>query len=253
MEALLVAHLSQIDRIVASLARRHAMQPDDAEDFGSWVRMQLMENDYAVFRKFRGDSSLSTYLTVVIAMLLRDYRAQRWGRWRPSAEAKRQGPVAVRLETLVNRDGMRLEEAFQAVRSAGLTDLPDRDLAALWTRLPVRSPARLVESDVRLLDGAPAPERADVRVVAAEINQKRRCVDEALKRALEHLPPEDRLIVRMRFWEGLSVANIARGLGVPQKPLYRRIERALGELRRSLESAGVAGDDVQALFDGTAS
>jgi RNA polymerase sigma factor for flagellar operon FliA len=53
----------------------------------------------------------------------------------------------------------------------------------------------------------------------------------------------------MRFMENLSVANIARGLALPQKPLYRRIERALAELRKSLEAAGVSREHVQTLLD----
>ena len=56
--------------------------------------------------------------------------------------------------------------------------------------------------------------------------------------------PEDRVIVRMRFWEGESVADIARALGLPQKPLYRRLERTLAALRRSLEAAGVSQNDT---------
>jgi DNA-directed RNA polymerase specialized sigma24 family protein len=44
----------------------------------------------------------------------------------------------------------------------------------------------------------------------------------------------------MRYWEGTSVADIARALGLPQKPLYRRLERALAALRAALEAAGVS-------------
>src|SRR5215212_7376883 len=103
-EAMFLANLSLIDRIIAVTARRNALGGADAEDFGAWTKGRLVEGDYAILRKFNQRSSLATYLTVVITNLLRDYRNSRWGRWRPSAEARRCGPVAVRLEELLYRD-----------------------------------------------------------------------------------------------------------------------------------------------------
>jgi len=63
---------------------------------------------------------------------------------------------------------------------------------------------------------------------------------ERLDQALSHLDPEDRLILRLRFEEGLSVPEVARTLhsGSPFQ-LYRRIDRVLAALRRHLESLGI--------------
>jgi DNA-directed RNA polymerase specialized sigma subunit len=52
------------------------------------------------------------------------------------------------------------------------------------------------------------------------------------------------VLVRGRFIVGNTVADIARGLGVPQMPLYRRIEKLLERLRELLERAGVGREDV---------
>ena len=90
-EQLFLAHLGVIERIIAAMARRHALVGDDADDFASWTRTRLIENDYAILQKFAGRSSMSTYLTVVVANLFRDYRVQQWGRWRSSVAAKRLG------------------------------------------------------------------------------------------------------------------------------------------------------------------
>jgi RNA polymerase sigma factor for flagellar operon FliA len=67
------------------------------------------------------------------------------------------------------------------------------------------------------------------------------------------LSAEDRVILRMRFWEGASVADIGRALNLAQKPLYRRLERALGELRRYLESTGMSQTDARELLQELAS
>jgi len=45
----------------------------------------------ALLAKFEGRSSLRTFLTVVIQRLFLDHRISAWGKWRPSAEARRGG------------------------------------------------------------------------------------------------------------------------------------------------------------------
>jgi RNA polymerase sigma-70 factor (ECF subfamily) len=39
--------------------------PEDTEDLAAQVLLQIVDNDYAVLKQFRGQSSLSTYLTVI--------------------------------------------------------------------------------------------------------------------------------------------------------------------------------------------
>jgi RNA polymerase sigma-70 factor (ECF subfamily) len=45
--------------------RSAPLKPEDTEDLAAEVLLQLVANDYAVLRQFRGASSLSTYLTVI--------------------------------------------------------------------------------------------------------------------------------------------------------------------------------------------
>lgn len=248
VERTFIQHLDHIKAITAFVCRRNALRGSDAEDFASWVRLRLVEDDYLILRKFRGDSSLPTYLAVVIAMLFRDYRAQHWGRWRPSAAATSLGPVATRLETLVYRDGCTFNEAVEILHSTGETDLPDRELARLFTHLPVRRHPRPVEVGQEAIAGAPATERADGTLAEHELEHEHQSLMVALAHALDQLPVEDRLILRMRFWEALSVADVARALGLPQKSLYRRIERALATLRTELEHAGVSREQTAAII-----
>lgn len=41
------------------------LRPEDIEDVAAEVLLQIVANDYAVLRQFRGKSSLATYLTVI--------------------------------------------------------------------------------------------------------------------------------------------------------------------------------------------
>lgn len=248
-ERLFLEHREWVDRCVASLCRRYGVAGDEVEDVASWTRVRLIEDDYAALRKFRGESSPRTYLTVVVAALFRDYRAERWGRWRPSAAALRHGRVAVRLETLVHRDGCALAQAGEILRAAGETELSDRQLAELLATLPERVPLRPREVGADPLDLVPGAAAADAGVVAAEAGAERSRAEDALKHALTALPAEDRVILQLQFWKGLSVADVSRALNLPQKPLYRRIERLLARLRGELETAGISREQVRALLD----
>src|SRR5262245_36787654 len=100
-EALFLASLPVIDDTTRQVCRRHHMSAAEAEDFRSDVRLHFIERDYEVLRRFEGRSSLATYVNVVIQRLALDFRNHHWGRWRPSADAKRIGPSAILLERLV--------------------------------------------------------------------------------------------------------------------------------------------------------
>ena len=91
-------------------------------------------------------------------------------------------------------------------------------------------------------------EAADNLVQRSETIQRERFIEQALAAALEVLSKEDALLVKMHFIEGLSVADVARSLALPQKPLYRRLDRALALLRRELERRGVTREEYLAVF-----
>lgn len=245
LRSLFIAHLPTIDRILISLGRRHGIVGDALEDFASWAKLRLIENDYAILAKFRGESTLSTYLAVVLAMLLREHRVREWGRWRASAAAKRSGPLGVRLETLLYRDGVPLAVAGEIVRGTGETSLADTELAAIVSKFPRRVPVRHVCHEKAAVE-IEAIERADDPITAAESAAERATVRVALRTAMELLSPDDRLIVRLNCVESMTVADIARALGLPQKPLYRRLKTAIRALRTTMEHRGISREAIRA-------
>jgi RNA polymerase sigma-70 factor, ECF subfamily len=48
-----------------ALTRSIKLEPADVEDLASEVFLAVLSEDYAVLRRFRGESSLATYLTVI--------------------------------------------------------------------------------------------------------------------------------------------------------------------------------------------
>ena len=240
LERLLLAHLDVLARMCAAQCRRHGVAGADAEDFAAWVRLRCVEDDYRILAQYRGEAALPTYLHIVVAMLYRDWRVQRQGRWRPSAAALHLGPTAVKLERLLHRERLPFEQAVRVIQMQEDPAPTLRELRELFRALPGRRPLRPEEVGDAALDDRPASQTADASVLAAEEDAARALVASALREALAALAPEDRAIVRLRFWEGASVADIARALNLPQKPLYRRLDRLLADVRRALERRGIS-------------
>ena len=246
-EALFLANLPLIDAIVDQVCRRHHLAAVEADDFASEVRLHFIERHYEPLRRFEGRSSLRTYLTVVVQHLFLDYRNRQWGKWRPSAEAKRRGPLAILLERLVARDGWTFEQAVETLRTNHRVEV-DETLRALYEKLTQRPPARqfVAESEADDVEGGAAP--ADANVLRAEHDFLAKRVQTALERVRQTLKPDEQLILKMRFEDSVPVADIARALHLNQKRLYRTIEQLLATLRQGLEAEGLGCDEVRALF-----
>jgi RNA polymerase sigma factor (sigma-70 family) len=246
-EASFLAALPVIDDITRHVCRRHHLRSDEADDFLSDVRMHFIERNYEVLRRFEGRASLQTYVTVIVQRLFIDFRNQRWGRWRPSAEAQRLGPTAVLLERMVTRDGWSREQAVEMLRlNCGATI--DAAILAFCDKLAGRTPARrfVPEEDADEIPSAEPP--PDGSVVRAEREFLAKRVMASLARARQSLEPMDRLILKMRFEQRVPVAEIARALGIEQRPLYRTFERIAGVLRMRMAADGIARKDIDPLL-----
>lgn len=248
-EETFLAELPRVERVIGATCRRHHLRAEEAEEFAATVRLKLIADDYAVLRKFEGRSSLPTFLTTVVERLFLDWRNQIWGKWRPSAEARRLGPLAVRVETLLAREGHSLVEVVRILAAPGAAEAVDRaQVESLAARLPVRM--RRHREGTEQLDRLPAPAaRPDQELEAREREAERVRTEELLAAAIAGLASADRLLVRMRIEDGATVADMARALGVEARPLYRRLEGIYRTLRHELEARGVRARDVVALFE----
>ena len=246
-EQLYLDNLDLIERIATHACRRSRLRPEDKEDFISWVKLKLIEDDYAVLRRYekRENATLRTFLTVVINHLLQDYQNHLWGKWRNSAEALRLGHVAERLEQLILRDGYTFDEACEILRTNEKMELSVAQLADLRAKLPPRSPRQVISEEVLRFE--PTRElQPDQQLEEKEQRLDRRRLCMALQRALETLPAEDRLLIMMTLQH--KVSDIARIQKVEQKPLYRRIDKIHKVLEKALERQAVWREDVKRIL-----
>jgi RNA polymerase sigma factor for flagellar operon FliA len=238
-------NLSLIEQVVGGVCRRARMYGADAEDFASSVKLALVEDGYAVLRKYEGRAALGTYLTIVVERLLSDQRMHDLGRWHPSAEAARMGAAGLLLETLVRRDRRTLDEVLPHLQALDASLTRDR-AAAMLARLPERRP-RPHPADIDQLpeERFVAREDADAPLRAEEARRLSEQAGRVVREQVAALDLDDRVLLRLRFVAAMSIADIARATRLPQRPLYRRFETMLAALRRALAGAGITHRDAE--------
>ena len=131
-------NLPLIERLMRRVCRSKRLSRPDCEDFRGWAFTRIIENDYRKLGGFRGRGPLKCYLAAVVARLGMDYCDKLWGKWRPTATARRLGLPAIELERLLIRDQMAWSEAAQLIaQSQGISE---KKLETIYGLLPNRPP-----------------------------------------------------------------------------------------------------------------
>lgn len=260
-EELFLSNLALIERIIRSTCRRHHFVDSDAEDFEAIVKLKFVEDEFEILRQFEGRSSLPTYLYIVIERLFLDHRDHLWGKWRPSAEAKRLGEIAIELDRLHSRDGLPMSEAIETVTANRYASSLTRgaktesgrvsrtEVERIALKLPTRAVRVREEGGDQLLHLVPADSRADDLLLDQERAHHASIVNAAIHETLQGFDATDQLILRMRFLDGLKFVTIATSLGIAQKLLYKRVERLLGSLREELLGKGLTESEIHELIE----
>jgi RNA polymerase sigma factor (sigma-70 family) len=242
-EELFLTNLVIIDRAIGYVCHRNRIGRDEGEEFGSYVKFKLIETNYAIIRKFEGRSSFSTYMTTVIQRMFFQYRVQMWGKWRPSAEAKRLGDKGITVERLLTREGFTYAETMAILTCGHEPAFAVDEIEAIYVRLPVRQPRPVLVSGIEKTDNGPFIDTEN-ELFNCERGKAARCTAAVIDAIMSTMAPEDQLILRMRFWGGRKVPEIGRTLGLDGKRLYKRIDKLLSQLRLALEQEGIAASDV---------
>jgi RNA polymerase sigma factor (sigma-70 family) len=246
--ALLETHLDLIQRSLRHVSWRSGLPGPEAEEFRAWALFKLVDDDYRILGSWKGRSSFPTFLSVVLVNLLRDYRVHLWGKWRPSAASRRGGPTGVLLERLLLRDGLSCAEASERLRVEHGIVLSQDEVAGLTAALPRRQGRRRASEEELLqiaVDG-----QVESRIVERDRERAARRLREILVPLLRSLPDDERLLLKLSFFGGQSMAAIAPVLGRPQRELYSVRDRCLAKIHRRLAEAGLDADQVGGLLGG---
>ena len=246
-ERLLVENLPLVESVIRLISRRHRLSVEETEELAGTIKLKLVDKDYQVLRQFQGRSQLRTYLITVVERHFLDERNAQWGKWRPSAAARRLGPMATLLDQLITRDRLSFGDAAARVRSRYGNAVTDDELRAIERELPARVHRQFLGEEH--LDRVPAQGPGEAEVLESiEHSRSGARVERALATVLSRLRDDDRIILRMRFTDNVKLARIAQLMGVPPKLFYRRVEELLSALRQELRAQGISESDVARLL-----
>jgi len=223
---------SVLSQVIRDVARRGRLSADDAQDFAQTVHLRLLERRYDVFLRFSGLSSLRTFLTVVVRRMLLDWRRTQYGTWRASQAARRLGPAAIALDTLISRDGYTVDEAIETLRTRAIPDTPSQ-LRRLAVALPTHQPRRPVGVDA--IDSFMSMGFEDP-IQQLDSAREAMAVKRRLATALKQLAADDRRLLDLRYRQAQRVPAIARRLRTDCKGMYRRCDKVLRSLRNALDA-----------------
>lgn len=232
-------------RLIFAAIRHYTADHDEVMDVFAQVCEALRADDLARLRGWLAQPShtarFSTWLVAVVRNLTVDWFRHRDGRARLSTVAAGLPPLQRRIFEHVFVRGQSHIETYELIRSADHADLTfNAYLEAL--RATYRTVAARRKRGLMSELGGPAPEEP----VAVGLDPAVRAEQAvALADALNTLAPEDRLVVQLFVIEDLPAEQVARVVGLPNaKAVYNRAYRALADLRRCLERAGISGADL---------
>lgn len=243
-QRLFLSHLPVIDSVTAQLSRRHHLRDIECQEFSSFVRLALLDRDAEVLRQYTGAGTAAGFLRVVIGRLLYDFRCELWGRWRPSAAARRHGPVGVLLDRLLNRDGLSIHEAVETARTNHRVGLSSSDLRKLCESLTPRPARYRCVTEDEAIDVASLDPTPELVLLGRQQSGDKARIMEALARARRCLSSQEQLILKMRIDDGLPVSRVAVALQLNQKRLYPTLTRLFIQLRETLRAEGISSKDA---------
>ncbi len=234
--------------IILRTVQAFEREPDSRTDCFLFVCQRLSESQFRRLRRYQpgGRARFTTWLQVVVRNLCLDWHRQEYGRQRVFESVARLDPLDQEVFREVYTRGLSREDCFFRLRlaRASLTwEEVDRSLERIQQQLTPRQQWLLSARRPKLesLQGEPDGEqevsqrqvvdpRPDPETLAAMKEQ-----EDALERALGRLSAPERLLLRLRFDQGLTLLEIARlaELKDPQTT-DRRIREILEKLRREL-------------------
>lgn len=245
---LLALYWPTIEELIGLWRQKLKADEEETDTVESRVKEALFDHDFEIVRQYRHESSFRGYLSRIVQRTFLNLRVERYGRWHHSAAAERMGPLAMDLERMIYRDGYMPGEAISVL----LTSHPEitrPELQQLVEALPGKLP-RL--SKVPLDDVVAVLVRGSESEELLLSNERFRLSERTaavIRRYLDGLADDDRLLLQLLFETKRTMATIARMLAREQKALYRRRDQLFAQLRRELVDAGISRTEAKDVYD----
>ena len=215
--------VEQFMPLARSLARRYGRSSEPFEDLMQVASLGLLKA-LDRFDPERGHPFASFAVPTILGEMRRYFRDSGWAVHMPRGTQERALKVRDAQERLTNEHG-------HAPTVGQLAEYLEFDTEDILDTLQA-----LQAYETLSLDAPPPSAEDDAMTVGDALGQRRRALraDRAgrnRERRPEHLPPRERLILRMRFVEDLTQTEIAARVGVSQMQVSRLLRRSLNQLR----------------------
>lgn len=242
------AFLDGYSSVILQVVGLFESNPDAVADGFLFVCEQLSNHSFHRLKQFRpeGTASFATWLRLVVRRLCIDWHRKEFGRSRIFESIARLSDVDQAVFRTVYEYGIRPDGALPALhgRFPELTQaelqrsceriqrsLSSRQLWLIATRKPKLSSLDWILGDDReslqdqIRDPAPDPE-------TAALSKQQHA---SLYRALATLTAAERLLIRLRYEQELTLEQVARTAGLPDpQTADRRLKQILAGLRRAI-------------------
>lgn len=255
-------HVDTVYRAVG----RACSDDETARDVAAEVLTRLHQGWPGAIERYEGQGRgqrcrFDTWLAVVVRNLAIDVlRAWHGRRMLPRAVARRPG-WQKSLFRLVYWEGRTVAEAYEILTTGGefsgtLAEVADtlHDLHATLpasSRLPLPRVVSLESPrEPGDLEGTVSMEIPDQEAAAPHERQLAADAHLRLARVMSELDPNERLLLRMYFIEGVGAAELVRVIGVRNRSqVYTKVHGLLDRIRKALQAEGLSISDLDRLLD----
>lgn len=260
-----LAHLELIDR----LAAKKYLDTSLAGEASMYVLEKLEQDNWQRVRKFEDKAKFSTFLAVLTRRLLEDFSRKKFGRARPPAWVKRLGGLWLEVFRRLCMERLSLPDTVTTLRSeiparssGEIEEVAHTILLKISTCGEQRGRETLIENEDfdhpnHLEDHCKASiedvlqerdERLLLDAISREFlteNDEVTSLHAGIKRLQQigiTLNHEERLMLRLRFSEGMTFAATGQLLGMSEEQTRRKVKALLTMLRDKFTLAGM--DDI---------
>jgi RNA polymerase sigma factor (sigma-70 family) len=240
--------LKRYSPLIMQVAREFAVGAEQSSECFLFCCEGLSDDGFRRLRGFRrdGPARFRTWLKAVVANLCIDWRRKLYGRLRPPAALADLLPLEQEVYRNIYLRGMtRLEcqralaRDFPEVTIDQVADTNARLFKQLSSRqrwqLSHRSRGSVSLDELASPDDESAPLQPEDPRPGPDQLAAQSASRDAVNEALLKLPPRQRLLLRLRYQQELTLEEVARLVGLPDPyRVHREVQAAIAELARHL-------------------
>ncbi|MBA2702850.1 MAG: sigma-70 family RNA polymerase sigma factor [Blastocatellia bacterium] len=234
---------------ILQVVRQFEKNSDQASDCFQFVCERLVDRKFRRLRKFEidGAAKFLTWLRVVVRNLCLDWQRKQSGRTRLFASVSRLSLLDQEVFRLIYQRGNTTEESLQMlaprfprITESRITESRGRIEKELTVRQRWLLAQKAAQTTSTMSAVIEAPETKVQEIPDAKPNPEEQSIQDESRRRLRpllrRLPSQERLLLRLRFEQELTLEQCARltGLGNAQR-VDRQLKEILTRLRTELD------------------